>query len=55
MEATDIIMQWDNDPKHKSRRWFEDHEYIVIVYPQEITQFGMKFDSQCGQNQEEKA
>lgn len=35
-EAADIIFQQDNDPKHKSRRatkWFEDHEYIVMVWP----------------------
>ena len=33
-KVTDIISQQDNDPKHKkATKWFEDHQYDVMIWP----------------------
>jgi hypothetical protein len=36
IDEEDIIFQWDNDPKHTSRRareWFKEHNINVLDWP----------------------
>ena len=36
LEAENIILQQDNDPKHTSKQakqWFEDHKMAVLIWP----------------------